>query len=190
MPALRPGSAQRRALAPSTPSNAPAGGRGVDITAAPRVVITFASGLVSRVFGERPSARENAWQAVCADRVRAAQRAELASVLREAGQSRSAARPGTPRAGRPGASGVRPGASIRPAGRGPVISRATDGRHDSEPAQAAMGPLGTDDRYDTDRGQAAPVAHGSSTGRRPDAGHGGGVRHDAAGRWDSARRGA
>ena len=55
-----------------------------DITAAPRVVITLASGLVSRVFGDQPSAVENAWQAVLEDRVRAAQRAELASVLRSA----------------------------------------------------------------------------------------------------------
>jgi hypothetical protein len=54
--------------------------RTVDITAAPRVVITLASGLVSRVF-DLSSARENAWQSVLADRERAAQRAELASVL-------------------------------------------------------------------------------------------------------------
>ena len=53
----------------------------VDITAAPRVVITLASGLVTRMF-DMPTARENAWQAVLADRERAAQRAEFASVLR------------------------------------------------------------------------------------------------------------
>ena len=55
----------------------------VDITAAPRVVITLASGLVTRMFA-MPSARDNAWQSVLADRERAAQRAELASVLRRA----------------------------------------------------------------------------------------------------------
>jgi hypothetical protein len=54
----------------------------VDITTAPRVVITLASNLVLRVLGEMPSARDNAWQSVLADRERAAQRAELASVLR------------------------------------------------------------------------------------------------------------
>jgi uncharacterized lipoprotein YmbA len=57
----------------------------LDLTVAPRVVITLASGLVTRVFGERlPTARDNAWQAVLEDRVRAAQRAELADVLRSA----------------------------------------------------------------------------------------------------------
>jgi hypothetical protein len=58
--------------------------RAVDITIAPRVMITFASGLVNRMLGDRPSARENAWQAVLADRKRAAARAELADVLRSA----------------------------------------------------------------------------------------------------------
>jgi hypothetical protein len=58
--------------------------KSLDITTAPRVVITLASGLVTRVFGDMPSARENAWQAVLADRERAAQRAEVASVLRSA----------------------------------------------------------------------------------------------------------
>ena len=58
--------------------------RALDITAAPRVMITFASGLVNRVLGDRPSARENAWQAVLADRERAAARAELADVLHSA----------------------------------------------------------------------------------------------------------
>lgn len=56
----------------------------VDITAAPRVVITLAAELVNRVFGEMPSAQDNAWQAVCEDRKRAAARAELAEVLRGA----------------------------------------------------------------------------------------------------------
>jgi hypothetical protein len=55
----------------------------VDITAAPRAVITLASGLVTRVF-DMPSARDNAWQSVLADRERAAARAELESVLRHA----------------------------------------------------------------------------------------------------------
>jgi hypothetical protein len=69
--------------------------RTVDITAAPRVVITLASGLVTRVFGDRmPSARDNAWQAVLEDRARAAQRAELADVLRDAAPA-GARRPGT-----------------------------------------------------------------------------------------------
>ena len=53
----------------------------VDITAAPRAVITLASGLVTRMF-EFPTARDNAWQSVLADRERAARRAELESVLR------------------------------------------------------------------------------------------------------------
>jgi hypothetical protein len=61
---------------------APSVTKTVDITTAPRVVITFASGLVSRVFGEMSSARDNAWQSVLADRERAASRAELANVLR------------------------------------------------------------------------------------------------------------
>jgi hypothetical protein len=58
--------------------------RTVDITAAPRVVITLAADLVHRVFGETSSACENAWQSVLEDRKRAAVRAELASVLRHA----------------------------------------------------------------------------------------------------------
>jgi hypothetical protein len=69
------------ATSASTPNGS---SRGVDITAAPRVVITLASGLVSRMLGERPTARDNAWQAVLADRKRAAQRAELENVLRGA----------------------------------------------------------------------------------------------------------
>ena len=69
----------------STPAvDTPATGRTVDITVAPRVMITFASGLVNRVFGAGPSARDNAWHAVLADRERAAQRAEFADVLRGA----------------------------------------------------------------------------------------------------------
>jgi len=62
----------------------PTPSRTVDITTAPRVVITLATGLMSRVMGEMPSARDNAWQAVLEDRARAAQRAELATVLRGA----------------------------------------------------------------------------------------------------------
>lgn len=58
-----------------------ASARPVDITAAPRAVISFASGLLTRVV-TFPSAQENAWNAVCADRERAAARAELAAVLR------------------------------------------------------------------------------------------------------------
>ena len=68
----------------ASPVNATGNTRALDITAAPRVMITFASGLVNRVLGDRPSARENAWQAVLADRERAAARAELADVLRSA----------------------------------------------------------------------------------------------------------
>jgi hypothetical protein len=60
-----------------------------DITVAPRAVITLASGLVARVLGDRiPSARDNAWQAILADRERAARRAELVSVLSAAGRAR------------------------------------------------------------------------------------------------------
>ena len=63
--------------------------RTVDITAAPRAVITLASELVSRVFGERlTTARENAWQAVLADRKRAAAREELDAVVRDARATR------------------------------------------------------------------------------------------------------
>ncbi len=75
--------------AAGSPSPAAGSARGVDITAAPRAVITIASELVNRFFGEQPSARDNAWQAVCADRERAAERAELASVLRDARLRRS-----------------------------------------------------------------------------------------------------
>lgn len=56
--------------------------RTVDITLAPRAVITFASGLVHRVLGEGPTAQDNAWQAVLADRERAALRDEVADVKR------------------------------------------------------------------------------------------------------------
>ena len=55
--------------------------RTVDITAAPRAVISFASELVTLVI-TMPSAQENAWSAVCADRQRAAARAELADAVR------------------------------------------------------------------------------------------------------------
>ncbi len=53
----------------------------VDITAAPRFVLFLASGLVTRVI-DVPSAKDNAWSAVCADRERAAARAELESVIK------------------------------------------------------------------------------------------------------------
>jgi hypothetical protein len=59
-------------------SNAP-----VDITAAPRAVIGATAGLLFRVgrsvLGENrlPTAQGNAWAAVCADRQRARERAEL-----------------------------------------------------------------------------------------------------------------
>jgi len=58
--------------------------RSLDITAAPRVVITLASGLVARILGPMPSARDNAWESVLADRERAAQRAAHAHVRRPA----------------------------------------------------------------------------------------------------------
>jgi hypothetical protein len=66
---------------PASPTGAT---RTVDITVAPRVVISFASGLLNRVLGERPTAQDNAWRAVLADRERAAQREELANVLSSA----------------------------------------------------------------------------------------------------------
>jgi hypothetical protein len=84
----------------ATPVSAAGNTRTLDITAAPRVMITFASGLVNRVLGDRPSARENAWQSVLADRERAATRAELADVLRGAvpsGARNSRARNGSAR---------------------------------------------------------------------------------------------
>jgi hypothetical protein len=55
----------------------------VDITAAPRAVIGATAGLIYRVgrsvLGESrlPTAQANAWAAVCADRQRAQERAEL-----------------------------------------------------------------------------------------------------------------
>ena len=110
----------------ATPVSAADTTRTLDITAAPRVMITFASGLVNRVLGDRPSARENAWQAVLADRERAAARAELADVLsgavasgarnggardngaRNGGARNGSARNGGARKGSPGDSSVRP----------------------------------------------------------------------------------
>jgi hypothetical protein len=55
----------------------------VDFTAAPRAVIGATAGILFRVgrsvFGESrlPTAQANAWAAVCADRQRAQERAEL-----------------------------------------------------------------------------------------------------------------
>lgn len=55
----------------------------VDITAAPRAVIGATAGLLFRVGrsvlgeGRLPTAQANAWAAVCADRQRAQERAEL-----------------------------------------------------------------------------------------------------------------
>ncbi|NJC73350.1 hypothetical protein HC031_27045 [Planosporangium thailandense] len=55
----------------------------VDITAAPRAVISATAGLLYKVgrsvLGESrvPTAQANAWEAVCADRQRAQSRAEL-----------------------------------------------------------------------------------------------------------------
>jgi hypothetical protein len=59
----------------------------VDLSAAPRAVIGTAADLIYRVgrtvlgVGRVPTARDNAWSAVCADQERARERAEVASWL-------------------------------------------------------------------------------------------------------------
>ena len=55
----------------------------IDITAAPRAVIRESVRLLYRVLGEDRlgTARGNAWDAVCADRLRAAERAEVSRLL-------------------------------------------------------------------------------------------------------------
>jgi hypothetical protein len=61
--------------------------RGVDLSAAPRAVIGTAADLIylvgRSVLGQRrmPTARDNAWAAVCADRRRAQQRADALNRL-------------------------------------------------------------------------------------------------------------
>jgi hypothetical protein len=67
----------------------------VDITAAPRAVIGATAGLiylVGRSFlgdGRIPTAQANAWAAVCADRQRAQERAELARWIATGRQRRT-----------------------------------------------------------------------------------------------------
>jgi hypothetical protein len=67
----------------------------VDITAAPRAVIGATAGLIYRVgrsvLGESriPTAQANAWAAVCADRQRARERAELERWLADGRQRRT-----------------------------------------------------------------------------------------------------
>jgi hypothetical protein len=67
----------------------------VDITAAPRAVIGATAGLLylvgRSVLGESrvPTAQANAWQAVCADRQRAQERAELERWLASGRQRRA-----------------------------------------------------------------------------------------------------
>ena len=62
----------------------------VDLSAGPRAVVSTAAGLLYKVgtsvLGpERvPTARANAWAAVCADRERARDRAEVARLIAEA----------------------------------------------------------------------------------------------------------
>jgi hypothetical protein len=66
-----------------------------DITAAPRAVIGTAADLIFRVgrtvLGDErvPSAQGNAWEAVCADRKRASERAEVQRWLAAADRKRT-----------------------------------------------------------------------------------------------------
>jgi hypothetical protein len=62
----------------------------LDITAAPRAVLRESVRLLYRVLGERRlgTARANAWAAVCADRNRAIDRAEVNRLLTEARATR------------------------------------------------------------------------------------------------------
>ena len=55
----------------------------VDITAAPRAVLRESVRILYRVLGEDRlgDAKANAWAAICADRERAAGRAEIARIL-------------------------------------------------------------------------------------------------------------
>jgi hypothetical protein len=67
----------------------------VDITAAPRAVIGATAGLIYRVgcsvlgVSRVPTAQSNAWAAVCADRQRAQERAELARWIATGRQRRT-----------------------------------------------------------------------------------------------------
>jgi hypothetical protein len=60
----------------------------LDVTAAPRAVLRESVRLLYRVLGERRmgSAQANAWDAICADRHRAQQRADLVRLLATARQ--------------------------------------------------------------------------------------------------------
>jgi hypothetical protein len=62
----------------------------VDLTAAPRAVLRESVRILYRVFGERVlrTARGNAWEAVCADRESAADRARVVRTLRSARRRR------------------------------------------------------------------------------------------------------
>jgi hypothetical protein len=55
----------------------------VDVTAAPRALLRESVRLLYRVFGERRlgTAQGNAWAAVCADRERARERAQIVVLL-------------------------------------------------------------------------------------------------------------
>lgn len=55
----------------------------VDLTVVPRAVLRESVRLLYRVFGEHRlgTARANAWEAVCADRARAHDRAEVARLI-------------------------------------------------------------------------------------------------------------
>jgi hypothetical protein len=64
----------------------PSGPTTIDITAAPRAVLRESVRLLYAVLGERRlrTAQANAWAAVCEDRERAAERAEIERLLTEA----------------------------------------------------------------------------------------------------------
>ena len=71
----------------TTPSHAhPGRTQPVDVTAAPRAVLRESVRLLYRLLGERRlgTAQGNAWAAVCADRERARERAELTQLLSDA----------------------------------------------------------------------------------------------------------
>jgi hypothetical protein len=59
----------------------------IDLSAAPRAVVATAADLIYRVGcsvlgpGKLPTAQQNAWAAVCADRERARERAEVERLL-------------------------------------------------------------------------------------------------------------
>jgi hypothetical protein len=76
----------------TTPSYAdPARTPTVDVTAAPRAVLRESVRLLYRVLGEERlgTAQGNAWAAVCEDRRRAQERAEMTRLMTAARRSRS-----------------------------------------------------------------------------------------------------